>query len=318
MVKVKLDYREKVFLPALRQGMKTALWLLKLTIPVSLGVFLLDWLGVLEAISRLTGPLFSLFGLSGKASIVLITGYFTNIYSVIAVMATLDLTLREGLILANMCLIAHALIVESGIQKKTGSSPWRMTLLRLITGFVAAWILNLLLPDIAGKIIPGTEVPHREFLPAFLEWLKAIGITSLKIVILVNVLLVLQKLLSELGILKWLERPFYPLLTVMGLPQKSSFLWLVANTLGLSYGGAIMISQAAEGALSRSDADLLNHHIAISHSQFEDTLLFAAMGFSIPWLVFPRFFLAIAVVWLRRLELRLFRKPEDVLTGRRE
>ena len=79
-----------------------------------------------------------------------------------------------------------------------------------------------------------------------------------------------------------------------------------------------MISQAAEGALSCSDADLLNHHIAISHSQFEDTLLFAAMGSSIPWLVFPRFFLAIAVVWLRRLELRLFRKPEDVLTGRRE
>ena len=123
MVKVKLDYREKVFHPAFRQGMKTALWLLKLTIPVSLGVFLLDWLGVLEAISHLTAPFFSLFGLSGKASIVLITGYFTNIYSVIAVMATLNLTLREGLILANMCLIAHALIVNQEFRKKRDRRP---------------------------------------------------------------------------------------------------------------------------------------------------------------------------------------------------
>jgi len=297
------DLKESVFRPAFRQGMKTALWLLKLTIPVSLGVFLLDWFGVLEALAVVTEPLFRGFGLSGKASIVLITGYFTNIYSVIAVMATLDLSVREALILANMCLIGHALIVESGIQAKTGSSPWRMALLRLVTGFLAAWILNFLLPEMPGKIIFRHEVTSEGFIPDFLGWLRAIGITSLKIVVLVNLLLVLQRFLSELGILRWLERPFRPLLRIMGLPASSSFLWLVANTLGLSYGGAIMISQTAEGALSRKEADLLNHHIAISHSQLEDTLLFAAMGLSIPWLVAPRFLLAIGVVWLRRLEL---------------
>ncbi|HOF56193.1 MAG TPA: nucleoside recognition domain-containing protein [Prolixibacteraceae bacterium] len=297
------DLKGKVFIPAFRQGMKTALWLLKLTIPVSLGVFLLNWLGVLEGLAILTAPLFKLFGLSGKASVVLITGYFTNIYSVIAVMATLDLPLREALILANMTLIGHALIVESGIQSKTGSSPWRMTLLRLGTGFVAALLLNLLLPQMPGKIALRPEDTDGRFIPDFLEWLKAIGITSLKIVVLVNILLVLQRLMSELGVLRWLERPFHPLLRLMGLPASSSFLWLVANTLGLSYGGAIMISQTAEGALTRRDADLLNHHIAISHSQLEDTLLFAAMGMPILWLVFPRFLLAIGVVWLRRLEL---------------
>lgn len=64
-----------------------------------------------------------------------------------------------------------------------------------------------------------------------------------------------------------------------------------------------MISQTVEGAFTRRDADLLNHHIAISHSQLEDTLLFAAIGMPILWLVFPRFLLAIGVVWLRRLEL---------------
>lgn len=88
----------------------------------------------------------------------------------------------------------------------------------------------------ARKIALRPEDTDGRFIPDFLEWLKAIGITSLKIVVLVNILLVLQRLMSELGVLRWLERPFYPLLRLMGLPASSSFLWLVANTLGLSYG----------------------------------------------------------------------------------
>ena len=66
---------------ALPQGMKTALWLLKLTIPVSFAVFLLDFFGILNVIAAWVAPLFQLIGLSGQASIVLITSIFTNIYS---------------------------------------------------------------------------------------------------------------------------------------------------------------------------------------------------------------------------------------------
>jgi spore maturation protein SpmB len=298
----------RAFKRALPQGMKTSVWLLKLTVPVAFGVFLLDYFGALSYIARYTEPLFALLGLSGKASIILITSIFTNIYSVIAVMATLDMPVREGLILANMCLIAHALIVESGIQRKTGSSAWRMVLVRLSASFLAAWLLNLILPEMEGTIRAGATIAREGFWPDFLVWLKSIGITSLKIVVLVNLLLILQKLLHELGVLEWLVKPFRPLLVVMGLPRSTGFLWVVAYTLGLSYGGAVMISQASEGKLARREADLLNHHIAVSHSQFEDTLLFAAMGFSIPWLMFPRFILAIVYVWARRLELWLKQK----------
>jgi hypothetical protein len=70
---------------SLPQGMKTVLWLLKLTIPVSFAVFLLDFLGILNIIAGWVTPLFKLIGLSGQASVVLITSFFTNIYSAIAV-----------------------------------------------------------------------------------------------------------------------------------------------------------------------------------------------------------------------------------------
>lgn len=115
---------------ALPQGTKTAFWLLKLTIPVSFGVFLLDFFGILNVIADWVAPLFKLIGLSGQASVVLITSFFTNIYSVIAVMTTLGIGYREGTILAVMCLISHALIVETAIQKRTGSTPWRIVVIR--------------------------------------------------------------------------------------------------------------------------------------------------------------------------------------------
>jgi hypothetical protein len=292
---------------AVPQGMKTAIWLLKLTIPVSFAVFLLDFFGILNVIAGWVAPLFKLIGLSGQASIVLITSFFTNIYSVIAVMTTLGIGSREGTILAVMCLISHALIVETAIQNKTGSTPWRMIVTRISGSFIAAFLLNLILPDESFAISENLIAEPRTFSFALTNWLTDISITTLKIVILVNLLLIVQKILDEFGLIKWILKPFTPLLRVMGLPANTGFLWMVAYTLGLSYGGAIMISQSEEGKLSREDADLLNHHIAISHSQLEDPLLFVAMGYNFGILVVPRILLSIVYVWIRKAELYLRR-----------
>lgn len=301
----RLAYCVKSSIP---QGTKTAVWLLKLTIPVSFAVFMLNVFGILEIIAGWVAPLFKLIGLSGQASIVLITSFFTNIYSVIAVMTTIGIGYREGTILAVMCLISHALIVETAIQKRTGSNPWRMILTRVSASFIAAWGLNLVLP--AGEI--GQTQIHAqaltEFSPALFHWIKDMAITSAKILILVNLLLILQKILNEFGLIKWILMPFLPILRILGLPANTGFLWMVAYTLGLSYGGAIMISQSEEGKLSREDADLLNHHIAVSHSQLEDTLLFVAMGYSLLILVIPRILLSIVYVWIRRFELWVRKK----------
>lgn len=288
---------------ALPQGTKTAFWLLKLTIPVSFGVFLLDFFGILNVIAGCVAPLFKLIGLSGQASVVLITSFFTNIYSVIAVMTTLGIGYREGTILAVMCLISHALIVETAIQKRTGSTPWRIVVIRLSASFIAAWGLNLILPTETATVAKNLIGETKSFSPALLKWITDMSITTVKIIILVNLLLILQKILNEFGLIQWILKPFTPLLRMMGLPANTGFLWMVAYTLGLSYGGAIMISESEEGKLSREDADLLNHHIAISHSQLEDPLLFVAIGYNMGILVLPRILLSIVYVWIRRFEI---------------
>jgi len=297
---------------ALPQGTKTAVWLLKITIPVSFAVFLLDYSGALTIIAGWVAPLFRLIGLSGEASVVLITAMFTNIYSAIIVMTTLGTGYREGTILAVMCLIAHSLIVETAIQKRTGSKPWRMIFTRITASLLAAILLNWLLP---GEMTENQGILLRhsaDFMPAFEEWLKAIAWTTLKIVVLVNLLLILQKILNEFDLIKWILKPFIPLLKIMGLPANTGFLWMIAYTLGLSsYGGAIMIHQSGEGKLTREEADLLNHHIAISHSQLEDTLLFASIGYNLAILIFPRILIAILYVWIRKLELYICRNNRN-------
>lgn len=241
--------------------------------------------------------------LTGEAAVVLLTSIFSNIYSSIAVMTTLGTGYREGTILAVMCLISHALIIETAIQKKTGSNAWRMVFTRLSASFLAAILLNKFLPGEMLENSAGLIKQSVEFIPALMIWTKAILITTFKIVVLVNLLLILQKILSEFGLIKWILKPFIPLLRIMGLPANTGFLWMIAYTLGLSYGGAIMINQSEEGNLNKEEADLLNHHIAISHSQLEDTLLFAAMGYNLAILIFPRIFLSVLYVWIRRLEL---------------
>jgi len=293
---------------ALPQGTKTALWLLKLTIPISFAVFLLDFWGILTIIGNWVAPVFKLIGLSGQASVVLITSFFTNIYSVIAVMTTLGIGHREGTILAVMCLISHAMIVETAIQKRTGSSPVRMVVIRLLSSFFAAILLNFILPaeSSAGKTNAVREVIG--FVDALKNWAMDMLVTTVKIIVLVNSLLILQKILHEFGIIKWILWPFKPLLKLMGLPSNTGFLWIVAYTLGLGYGGAIMINESEEGRLNKEDADLLNHHIAISHSQLEDPLLFVSVGYSYFILMWPRIVLAALFVWVRTLELWVHRR----------
>jgi hypothetical protein len=93
-----------------------------------------------------------------------------------------------------------------------------------------------------------------------------------------------------------------------GLPAKTAFLWIVANTLGLAYGAAVMIDEVEAGKISAEDVDLLNHHISVSHSNVEDLLLFTAIGGILPWMLLSRWAMSLVLVWERRLEQFIGRK----------
>ncbi len=281
---------------------RTSIWLLKIIIPITLIVSILQYLGVIEVIAEALTPLFSFIGLPGEAAIVFLTSIFLSLYAPIAVIATLPLNPRDILILAVMCLIAHNMIVETAVQHKTGSNYFGIFAIRIIGAFVAAFFLNLILPPTteAAQIVLENDV-DQSFWQMMQTWAISAFWLSVKILLIVTGLMILQSILQEFKILDVISRTFAPLMTAMGLPRSTSFLWFVAQILGLTYGGAVMVEEVKNGKLSKHDANLLNYHTALNHSTLEDTLLFVAIGVPVLWMIIPRFIMAIAFVWSIRL-----------------
>jgi spore maturation protein SpmB len=276
-------------------------------IPISLAVTLLDYSGILMIFAGWLNPVFNQIGLSGQSSLVFITSALLNIYSAIAVIGSLSLTMREVTILAIMCLISHNLIIETIVQKKTGSSAFRMLAIRLGMAIFAGVLFNWLLPASLSQSMNHLSLSVHQL--AFSDVLQKWTINTLKLLLKVSVfvfsLMIIQRVLEEFGILKWLSMVFKPFMRIFGLPEKSSFLWIVANVVGLMYGSAIMFEELKTGKVSKDECDLLNHHTAVSHSLLEDTLLFVAIGVPVLWIIIPRLILAIPIVWTARFFYKL-------------
>ncbi|MDR1671975.1 MAG: nucleoside recognition protein [Bacteroidales bacterium] len=292
---------------AIRPGLVTTWWMVRLTVVVSLAVSILQYVGVIALLARWLNPLFNIVGLPGEAALAFISGYFVSIYSAVATAITLNMDIRAINILAVMCLCAHNIIIETAVQKQTGSSALRMILLRTISALVSALVLHLLLP--AGNETSTYAVQQATAMPPLKEFalhqMKVTGWLTLRMFVLIMSLNILQKLLAEFGVIRLLSKLLRPVLKIFGLPAKTSFLWIVANILGLAYGAAVMMEEVQQNKINKKDADLLNHHIAISHSNLEDVSLFLSIGAGLWWMLLPRWILAAIVVWLRRWELRI-------------
>lgn len=292
----------------LPKTLKTCLWLIRITTLVTLGVLFLEYFNILPWISRFLNPIFNLMGLPGEAALAYVSGYFVNVYSAIAVISTLNLDARSITILAVMVLCSHNMITETAVQKKTGSSAIRMVVIRTLSAFVLGFVLNLVMPE-SHEII-SNKVIQTNF--TLLQMLETWFYKTLRLIILMSTLIftlsIIQRLLSEFGVIKWLSKLLSPLLAIFGLPAKTSFLWIVANTLGLAYGAAVMIDETESGKITKEEVDLLNHHIAISHSNLEDVILLASVGAVVWWLLAARWAFSFVLVWELRLEIAIKKK----------
>jgi len=287
---------------------KTCIWLVKVTVLISLGILILRYLDILPWFSGLISPIFNIFGLPGEASLAYVTGYFVNVYSAIAVMATLDLDIRAITILSVMVLCSHNIIIETAVQKKTGSSAIRMVIIRTFSAFALAFGLNLVMPGEIVSNVLNTSMVDTPLSVMLKDWFFSTLRVVVTMTVLIFTLSILQRILSEFGVIRWLSKFLRPFLAIFGLPAKTSFLWIVANTLGLAYGAAVMIEEYDSGKVNKRDIDLLNHHIAISHSNLEDVILLTSIGGMFWWLLLSRWFMSFLLVWELKAEMAIRKK----------
>ncbi len=287
---------------ALPRSLSICLWLFKVMLPISLAVRVLQYVGVIDWLAGYLSPVFSYIGLSGDSAFVFLTSIFLPLYPTIAVMTTLTLTLREATILAVMCLISHNLPVECSVAHKTGSRFGEIVAFRIIMSFVAAVVLNWLLPqsDAPFSFLASATAEVTSWGMLLMQWLTSSLTLIVTIVLIVTALMVLQRVLEEFGWMHRIAHILSPLMRLFGLPSGCSLLWLTGNVVGMAYGAAIMIDEVEEGRLTREEANLVNHHLGVSHSLLEDTMLFVAMGISFWWIFLTRLALAMGAVWTMR------------------
>ena len=320
---------------------------------------------ILPWLSATLGPLFNHFGLPGEAALAYVSGYFVNMYAMLAIAGSMDLTARAITILGVMSLCSHNMITETAVQGKTGANPVRVVITRTLAGFVLAFVLNLILPlshsDIAmlggavgeseaavasvaeaptgvaavaeapateasiavapATVAPAAETPASEasiteapaavqplFKELVVEWCYSTLSILVKMTLLIYSLAILQRILSEFGVIRWVSKFLKPLLLLFGLPARCSFLWIIANILGIAYGGAVMMEEVRAGKLSLRDIKLVNQHIGISHSNLEDLTLVASIG-GIWWvMLLSRWAGSFILVWGYRAEMAIRKK----------
>ena len=275
--------------------------MLKLMIPISLIVTLLQHYSVLEQFASLLNPFFSYLGLPGTSAVIFVSGALAGTYAGIAAMTAIPLPMKQASILSVMIPLCHALPMECAVNKKTGSSFWKMGILRILMALLCAAVLNIVLPQFPGHYLY-MGVPSTVSLETLLSaWLVSQLKMSAMVYLIIYLLMVVQHAIEAYSLLPPLSRLLEPLMKLFGLPRQSAYMWLVGNVLGISYGSAVMLELEERGTITQEDANDVNHHLIMNHSMLEDTIVFSVTGISGLLLITTRLTAALVLVWCRRL-----------------
>lgn len=126
------------------KSLQLLLLLIKIIVPVSCLVAVLDYYGIIQLIAGFFSPAMALFGLPGESTIALLLSFFVNFYAALGVITAIELTAQQITILAVMIGICHELPVETVVCSYTGLRIPVSAALRLFTALGAGLILNLI------------------------------------------------------------------------------------------------------------------------------------------------------------------------------
>lgn len=290
--------------------------LFKILIPMMILIKILDMLGLVTLLGKLLAPLMVITGLPGEMGLVWASALATNIYGGIVVFAAvaknIEITTAQATIIASMMLMAHAIPVEVQIAKRAGTRFLAMSAFRIVSALIFGIILNIIYKMTDSLNYPAKIIwspPVRE--NTLFNWALGQGQNLLTIAVIVTLLVFLMKLLKVLGIINMINSACGPLLKVMGIGKEAAYVTMVGFTLGLTYGGGLIINEAKSGKMSHRDIFSSLAFMGICHSMIEDTLLMMSIGGHISgilWIrtIFSIVFVAVTVRLFDRLPEKLF------------
>lgn len=258
--------------------------LLRIMVPTMAIVQVLKALGALEFLAHLASPVMKIFALPGEAALAILTGGVVNIYAAIAVAVNIPMTAKSMTVLAIMVLIAHNLIVETAVQSRAGTPAVVMLTVRISAALVAGFIFARIIPD-GGVILGRTAASDASGLG---QVLVSNVMSLLRITIIVITLMLLVEISREFGLMdRFMNVLQWPMRT-LGLHRKTAFVAAVGLILGLAYGAGLIIDETKKSSISSREILATNVFLGTSHALIEDSLVFAAVGANLLWIVVGR------------------------------
>lgn len=296
----------------------TTLTLYKILIPISIIVKILSELGAIEIIGNYLSHAMSVVGLPGEFGLVLATAMLTNIYGAIVVLFTLSLqstyTVAQVTILGGMMLLAHTLPVEARIAQKAGIKLWFTLSLRIFGAIVFGFILNIIFTSFRLFQNESFMIWRPDIIdPTLSQWVLDQIKYYFIIFLIILSLVTLMRILQKTGIINRLNNLLKPGLEFLGMSKNAAPITIIGMTLGLAYGGGLIIREAKSKLLSKKDTFLSLSLMGLSHSLIEDTILVLSIGATLFGILIGRVLFTILVMalligFINRLSKKTFEK----------
>lgn len=258
--------------------------LFKIMVPVIIIIKILEELGAVSVLAEFLAPLMSLLGLPDAVGLAWAATMFSNIYSGLLVLSSLNLetplSVAQVSVLGSMMLLAHSLPIEVTIAKKAGVSILLTLFIRIGGGLLFAYLLHLtyshfnLLQQPAHSLLTIESSGGDDLLSWGLEQLKSLAYIFLAICGLLFSL----RILRILGIERLMSWLLQPLLKLLGISPKSTNLAIIGITLGMSFGGGLLLNEARKGDIAAKDIFAAIMLLNLVHSLIEDTLIILLVG----------------------------------------
>ncbi|MHC4713976.1 MAG: nucleoside recognition domain-containing protein [Planctomycetota bacterium] len=300
----------------LRDAVKTAWDLFKVMVPIIIVVKILQELGAVDYLGAALSPVMRIVGLPGSMGLVWASALVTNVYGGIAAFAALapaaDLTAAQATVICTMMLVAHALPVELAIARKAGARVRVMAIIRIVGALALAWLLNFIYSTFGylqhENVMLVSQSPADATLGVWaLGQLKSLAMISG----IILTLLFLLRLLKWLGITALITRLLEPVLEALGMSREAAPITIIGMTLGLSFGGGLIIQEARSGRLHIRDVFFSLSLMGLCHSLIEDTIVMSALGCHQTGILWGRLLFSLVSVYLLVKVLSLF--PEETL-----
>lgn len=296
------------------------LWikLMLMIIPINLTVKICEEIGLISVFGDLLKPVMVMVGLPGIIGLVWAVTLMTNLWAgallFVSLAAVETLTTAQVTVLGIMMLMAHGLPLELRMVQKCGVSLMFALVLRVVSALGLAYLFNLafmsldLLQTPAEILLDVSSGDNHSWANWLVDQLKSYGLVLSMLMVLVLFL----DYLKHYGLVYRLGRLFATYLSLIGVSRQCAPITLVGMTLGLVYGGALLIREVETGEMHEDEISISVVSMNLFHSIIEDTIIVVLMGAALFWVLVVRF--AFTVIVMKTLSIAL-EKNRDLVFG---